>query len=67
MQLLEEKRSTDGAVVAKIYSDGDGGYLVEKWISGSQVGAVPSDPGADLNEVRMFAAQWVGSVSLLNE
>jgi hypothetical protein len=66
MQLLSEKKSPDGTVVAKIYDDGDGGYLLEKWVSGHHVGAVPFNPGTSLNEVAADAASWVGSYSQLN-
>mgnify|MGYP000861099404 CR=1 FL=1 len=64
MQFLEETRSNDGVAVAKIYDDGDGGYLVEKWIDGNLQGSVPTL--ATIAEVRDFARQWVSSIGLLN-
>lgn len=64
MQFLEETKSNNGLAVAKIYSDEDGGYLVEKWIDGSLQGAVPTL--ANLDEVRDFAKLWVASIGQLN-
>lgn len=64
MQFLEETKSADGTAVAKIYKDGDDGFLVEKTIEGVSRGTVPLT--ASLAEVRQYARDWVSSVSLLN-